>query len=191
MELIKVDYQELKKDIYQYYLELFPRNERKTLHDLKKQYLKNILNFVKINKQNETIGFLIYVTLENNPIILLDYFAIYKQYQNQNYGTQAIEQFQSFFTNYKGVYGEIEKEGLGKTEEENQIRARRIKFWQNLGFHLLETDLELYGVIYSPCLLKLNDTAYTEEEIISYAFQIYNALFSQKKIKKHCRILKK
>ncbi len=190
LELISITYKQFKQEIYYHYLELFPKDERKTLKDLEKQYKDNILKFAKIVNHN-TIGFLIYETIENNPLVLLDYFAIFPEYQNQKYGSKAIEVFKTFFATYDGIYGEIEKNGLGKNEEENQIRARRINFWQNLGFVLLETDLELYKVIYSPCILKLKNISYSEEEIINYAFQIYNALFGEKKIEKNCRILKK
>lgn len=61
-------------------------------------------------------------------MVLLDYFAIYKEYQNKKYGTKAIEIFKSFFQAYDGVYGEIEKNGLGKNAEENKIREKRIQF---------------------------------------------------------------
>lgn len=191
LNLVAISYKDFKKEIYQYYLELFPKDERKTLRDLKLEYKKGILKFVKIIDENTTVGFLIYETLENNPLILLDYFAIYPEYQNKKYGTKAIEVFKTFFSNYDGVYGEVEKKGLGENDLENEKRARRIKFWESLGFRFIDIDLELFGVVYSPCILNIKDITYSDEKITKYAFSLYNALLGEKRIKKHCRVLKK
>ena len=190
LKLEEVTFKEFQKDIYPHYLNLFPKDEQKPLSNLKKQFKKGILKFVKI-LDKKTIGFLIYETLKDNPLVLLDYFAIYPEYQNQKYGSKAIDVFKTYFNDFDGVYGEIEKEGLGKDDLENETRKRRINFWKNLGFELLETDLELFGVIYSPCILKIKEIKYDEDQILAFSFSMYKALLGERKVDKNCRILKK
>lgn len=137
------------------------------------------------------VGFLIYVTVLNNPYVWLDYFAIYKEYQNKKYGTKAIKIFKKFFANYDGIYGEIEKVGFGKADKENQIRAKRLKFWESLGFELLNIDMNLWDVVYSSCVLKLSNVQRNNEEILKYGFALYEAVMGKEKVEKNCFIIEK
>ena len=190
LKLEEIDFTEFKNDIYKYYLELFPKNERRTLRQIEIPYTKNIMKLVKILDDDITVGFLIYNTLQENKYIQLDYFAIFKEFQNKKYGTEAIKIFKKFFKEYDGIYGEIEKAGLGQDELDNKKRERRIKFWENLGFELLDFDLELFGVIYTPCIFKLKDIKVDCDEIMNSAFEIYRALLGEEKVRKNCKVIK-
>ena len=190
MKLIEISFKEFKKNIYPYYLKLFPKEERKCLKDIEIPNKKGITKIVKIVADMTTVGFLIYNTLPNNKYVQLDYFAIFKEFQNKKYGTEAIKEFKTFFSDYNGIYGEVEKMGLGSDEAENRIREKRIKFWTMLGFELFDFDLELFKVIYSPCLLKTKDIKIDYDEVIDSAFEIYIALLGKEKIKKNCRIIR-
>lgn len=189
LRLTEINFKEFKKEIYPKYVKLFPKNERKSLYYIKKPYLKGITKLVKIVDDDTTVGFLIYNTLPNNKYVQLDYFAIYKQFQNKKYGSKAIKLFKEFFHDYNGIYGEVEKIGLGKNEEENKIREKRIKFWESLGFQLFDFDLELFKVIYSPCILKTKEFELDEDEVMKSAFEIYNALLGEKNVSKNCKVL--
>lgn len=187
--LKEVDYFEFKDKIYQKYLELFPKDEIMSLKLLKKLYKKEILKFVEIMDEKNVVGFLIYVTLKNNPYVWLDYFAIFKKYQNKNYGTKAINLLKKFLNKYDGIYGEIEKLGFGNTEVENEIRKRRASFWMNLGFEIMDIDLKLFDVIYSPCVLRINDYSKTYREILEYGIILYKSIMSENKYNKNCFVL--
>lgn len=189
LKLVQIDFKEFKKEIYPYYLDLFPKDERKSLTSLKALYEKGLNKIVKIVDDETPVGFLIYNTVKNNKYILLDYFAIFSEYQNKQYGSKAIKLFKNFFTDYNAIYGEVEKQGCGSDEKENIIREKRIKFWKKLGFELLNVDLELFGVLYSPCILKLKDIELNEDEIMKSAFEIYIAIHGEEKAKKKCKII--
>lgn len=190
LKLISIDFKEFKKNIYHYYVELFPEDERKSLKNIENNYLKGITKLVSIMDDNITIGFLIYNTLEGNKYVQLDYFAIFKEFQNKKNGTQAIKAFKENSKEYNGIYGEVEKAGLGLDETENNKRERRIKFWKNLGFELFDFDLELFDVIYSPCILKIKDIKLDYDEVMKSAFEIYEALLGKEKVKKRCKIIR-
>lgn len=161
-----------------------------TLKQIEIPHQKGITKIVKITDDDITVGFLIYNTLPNNKYVLLDYFAIFREFQNKKYGSKAIQKFKEFFSEYNGIYGEVEKLGLGLNEEENKIRERRIKFWKSLGFEFLDLDLEFFKVIYTPCILKTKDIKLDEDEIMKSALEIYIAIAGEEKIKKNCRIMK-
>lgn len=187
--LKEINDKEFESDVFNYYVELFNEDERQPLKILKKLYEEGTLKFVKIMDNEANVGFLIYITTLNNPYVWLDYFAIYKEYQNKKYGTEAIKVFKSFFQNYDDIYGEIEKVGLGKTEEDNKMREKRLKFWLNLGFELLNINLNLFDVAYSSCVLKLNDKKRENKEIVKYGFKLYEAAMGKEKIEKKCFII--
>ena len=138
LKLVDIDFKTFKKEIYPYYLELFQKDERKSLKQIEVPYLNGISKLISIKDNDKTVGFLIYNTLDGNKYVQLDYFAIFKEFQNKKYGTEAIKILKEFLKDYNGVYGEVEKAGLGQDEEENKKRDRRIKFWENLGFQLFD-----------------------------------------------------
>lgn len=185
----EIDFVEFDEDIYKHYEELFTKEERQPLELLKKLYKKGILKFVKIKNESIDVGFLIYVTVKNNPYIWLDYFAIYKEFQNKKYGTEAICLFKDYFMKYDGIYGEVEKIGNSICEEENCIRKRRVKFWTSLGFELLHIDASLFGVVYSTCVLKLNNVERENTKILEYGFQLYEAVMGKEEVYKNCFVL--
>lgn len=190
INLKEIDDKEFKRDVYKYYVELFAEDERQPLELLKKLFEEGNLKFVKIMDNEVNVGFLIYVNTQNNPYVWLDYFAVYKEFQSKKYGTDAIKQFKNFFSNYDGIYGEIEKLGLGQNEEENRIREKRFKFWSNLGFELLNIDVYLYEVVYSSCVLKLKENVKTSNrEILDYGFKLYETVMGKESVEKNCFIL--
>ena len=189
LELVTIDYKEFKKDFYRYYKKLFPKMERKLKKELKILSKKTILKFIKIKSKEKNIGFLIYETVENNPLVLLDYFAIFKEYQNKNYGSKAFQLFKNFLKEKDYIFIEVEKEGAGETLEENRIRTRRIQFWQKFGFKKMSKDFNLFGVFYSPYVMCLNNQNYSEEKLIHYAFLLYKIIFGVKRTSRNCKII--
>lgn len=73
---------------------------------------------------------------------------------------------------------------------ENKIREKRVRFWKNLGFEFLDIDLKMFHVIYSPCILKIKDIELDCDEIMKYAFELYDALLGEKRVRKNCMIMK-
>lgn len=189
LKLIEIDFFEFKEKINSKYEELFPEDERQEIELLEKLYEKGIIKFVKIIDQEILVGFLMYVTIKGNPYVWLDYFAIFKEYQNQNYGSKAIGLLKEHLKNYDGIYGEIETLGLGENEEENQIRIKRAKFWTNLGFEIMNIDLEMFNVIYSACVLKLNNSKRSDKDILEYGLMLYKEVIGEERFNKNCFVL--
>lgn len=192
MELINIDYKEFKAEIYQKYIEIFPEEERKTLEAMEKNYNKNITRFIKIDEENELIGFFIMNSIKNNRYMQLDYFAILPEYQNKGYGTKAIKELEKVVQNYDAIFVEIEKLCYGANKEENEIREKRAKFYERLGFHKLDTNLKWFNSLFlSVYYLKLNDNLiYDEEEILNNIFGIYYKVHGKKKVDENCEIIK-
>lgn len=192
MELINIDYKEFKAEIYQKYIEIFPEEERKTLEAMEKNYNKNITKFIKIDEENELIGFFIMNSIKNNRYMQLDYFAILPEYQNKGYGTKAIKELKKVVPNYDAIFVEIEKLGYGANKAENKIREKRAKFYDRLEFNKLNVDLKWFNSLFlSIYYLKLNENlTYDEEEILNNIFEIYYKVHGKKKVDENCEIIK-
>ncbi|MCI8291721.1 MAG: GNAT family N-acetyltransferase, partial [Clostridia bacterium] len=144
--------EEFKKEIYSYYLEIFPEEERKTIKQIETGYRKGYVKIIKIVNQNQLVGFMTLNRVKENGYIILDYLAILPEYRKKQFGTKALKLLFEEEKENKGIFIEIEKVGLGKDESENLVRKKRKAFYENVGCKELNFDLFLYGVIYTPLL---------------------------------------
>ncbi len=189
MYLKKVDIKEFKEVIYPEYEKIFPKVERKTYANLKKSYEKNITEIIEIMKEEQFVGFFIVNILPNNPYVLLDYFAILPKYQHRGYGSNAIKLLKEMYKNYDGIYIEIEKVGNGANDEENKIRQRRAKFYENLGFCKMGFDVDLFTVLFSTYMLPCSKDVFSDEDVIKDIFSIYNAVLGEQRAKENCKVI--
>lgn len=190
MELKLIEINEFKKDVYKQYKKIFPAPERKSYKKLEKGYHNKNAVFYKIIENNSFVGFIITQSVENNSYILLDYFAILPKYQCKGYGKQAIKELNKIVgKKYQGVLIEVEKLGLGKNEKENELRQRRIEFYEKLGFVNLQLDLNLFNIVFSVYVLPCIEEIQNNDEIINDLLTIYDVVFGEKRRNKYCKIL--
>ena len=144
LELKYINIEEFEKNLYSYYLNIFPADERKTLESISLSYKKNYTKIIEILYKEEIIGFMILNKIKDNGYIILDYFAILPEYRNKKFGTKALKILLSKEKENKGIFIEIEKVGLGKNEEENLLRINRQEFYKKIGFKKLKFYLFLF-----------------------------------------------
>ena len=191
MNLINIGIEEFKKEVYPEYIKIFPKEERKELKTIEQNYDKKITKLIKICEHNQFIGFFIINTIKNNQYVQLDYFAILEKYQNKGYGTKAIQLLKSQMEAYDGIFVEIEKLGLGKDKQENLLRERRAKFYENLGFEKLNSELKWFEtLILSIYVLPISTHKDNENEILKDMFQIYISVHGKEKVERDCKVIK-
>lgn len=189
MKLKDIDINEFKKEIYSYYLAIFPEDERKSLELLHSSYEKHYTRIIEILYKNEIIGFMILNKVKEKGYAVLDYLAILPQYRNNEFGTKALQILLEQERENSGIFIEIEKVGLGKNKEENFLREKRRKFYEKLGFKKLNFDLFLFDVIYTPYLF--SNIKDNEDMIIDEILNIYESVSGKEQIKQNCKIIKK
>ena len=191
MNLINIEIEEFKKEVYPEYIKIFPKEERKELATIEKNYNKKITKLIKICENNQFVGFFIINTIKNSQYIQLDYFAILQKYQNRGYGTKAIQLLKSKMETYDGIFVEIEKLGLGKDKQDNLVRERRAKFYETLGFEKLNFTLKWFeSLILSIYVLPISSYKDTEEKIMENMFQIYVSVHGKEKVERDCKVIK-
>ncbi len=191
MENIKLKYvgmNEFKEDVYSYYLEIFPEDERKPLELIQSSYEEQYTKIIEIVHKSEIVGFMLLNRVKEKGYCVLDYLAILPQYRNSKFGTKALQLLLEQEKENKGVFIEVEKPGLGRDKEENLLRERRTNFYEKIGFKKLNFDLLLFDVMYVPYLYsKINDD---ESIIINEILNIYESISGKERIKRNCKILK-
>lgn len=188
IELVNIGIDEFKEVLYSYYLEIFPREERKPLELIKSAYNKGYSRIIKIINNEIITGFMILNRVKNDSYAILDYLAILPKYRNIGIGTSALKLLIEQERKNNGIFVEIEKVGLGKDKEENEFRSKRRKFYEELGFKKLKFDLVLFDVVYMPYIYSNIDIE--EDYIIKEIWNIYELICGKKRINKNCKIIK-
>ena len=186
LKLKYIDISQFEKEVYPYYIEIFPEEERKPLNIIQSAYVKQYMKIIEILYKNEFVGFMLLNRTKDNGYVVLDYIAILPQYRNNKFGTESLKILLKQEEKNSGVFIEIEKIGLGKTKEANIEREKRKKFWERLGFNKLNFDLWLFGVIYTPYLY--SNVKNDENAMIDEILNIYNSI---EPIKDNCKIIRK
>ena len=183
INIIEINAKEFKKSIFKKYESLFPEEERRYWPSIIKTYKKGIEHFYKIVLDNNEIGFFMLEKLDNKPYYL-DYFAIYKEYQNKGYGTKALKYLIDNIIKDDGLIGEIEQ-----IDEVNPITIKRYSFYKQFGFIKTDSLYNLWEVYYTPLIL-LKDNKYTKEELDKIFFEYYLTNMGMRNLKKNCYIIK-
>lgn len=186
LKLEYIDINQFEKEVYPYYIKIFPEEERKPLNIIQSAYVKQYVKIIEILYKNKFVGFMLLNRIKDNGYVVLDYIAILPQYRNNKFGTESLKILLKQEEKNSGVFIEIEKVGLGKTKEANIEREKRKKFWERLGFNKLNFDLWLFGVIYTPYLY--SNVKNDENAMIDEILNIYNSI---EPIKDNCKIIRK
>lgn len=189
MKLKDIGIDKFKKEVYSYYLEIFPEDERKPLELIQSSYEKQYTKIIEILYKNEMVGFMVLNRVKDKGYAVLDYLAILPQYRNSKFGTKALQILLEQEKENSGIFIEIEKIGLGKDAEENLLREKRKQFYEKVGFRKLNFDLFLFDVIYTSYLF--SNIKDDENMIISEILNIYEAISGKERIEQNCKIIKK
>lgn len=183
LDIVEISIEEFETTIYDKYITLFPENEQRYWYKISKTYDEEIERFYKITVENDTIGFFMLERIDDNHPYYIDYFGIFKEYQNKGYGTLAMKKLIEMIGD-SGICLEIEKED--KNEPHTKKRA---EFYKRLGFKEMESIYLLYDVLYTPYIYKKeNNIDKKEADKIMFDCYITNAGITS--VKKHCKIIK-
>ena len=189
MKLKDIGIDKFKKELYSYYLEIFPEDERKPLELIQLSYEKQYTKIIEILYKNEMVGFMVLNRVKDKGYAVLDYLAILPQYRNSKFGTKALQILLEQEKENSGIFIEIEKVGLGKDIEENLLREKRKNFYEKVGFKKLNFDLLLFDVVYTPYVFSNSED--DEDMIIDEILNIYEAISGKERIEQNCKIIKK
>ena len=182
IDIIEITIKEFKEKLFKEYKHLFPSEERREWHKIKKTYKMGVEKFYNITNNNETIGFFMLEKLNDKPYYL-DYFAILEKYQQKGFGTLAIKTLLDKIVKNEGLCGEIEKE-----DENYSLTIKRANFYRNLGFQFINSEYSLYGVYYRPIIY--TSKSINKNKIDKMFFDYYEVNVKKTQVKKYCIIIR-
>ena len=141
----------------------FPADECKPLKMILDAMAQGIYRCVGIFEGEALRGYAFFVTLTQNgqPEILLDYFAVVKEYRGSGIGSAFLRQMPSLFPEARAVLIEAETPEAADSAAEKTLRERRIGFYERNGCKnsgicatVFDTDFNLLqlpvGGLYEP-----------------------------------------
>lgn len=84
--------------------------------------------------------------LQGEHALLIDYLAVEPALRGSGKGTEAIGLIREEYPSVQSIYLEVEPIRTARNEEETEIRRRRIRFYERLGFSMTEYSISLFGV---------------------------------------------
>lgn len=184
IDIVEITINEFKNNIYDKYVNLFPEDEQREWFKIENTYKKGIEKFYKIVLNNEIIGFFMLEKLNDNYPFYLDYFAIFREFQNKGYGSKAIEKLIDKIIGNNGLIGEIEKVCTN-----NPITIERFHFYSKLGFKKIDSEYLLYNVLYTP-IIYINSENIIKEKFDKIFFDYYLINCGEKETKKNCKMIR-
>lgn len=184
LEIIEINIKEFENKIYNEYITLFPEEEQRSWKKIRQTYEKGIEKFYKITLNNEIIGFFMLEKAGEGYPYYLDYFGIFKKYQNKGYGTAAIKKLLEKICINQELVIEIEKE-----EEENPLTIKRANFYKKLGFKKVDSEYLLYKVIFTPYIYTKKESI-DKNRIDEVMFKYYITNCGKEGVEKNCKINK-
>ncbi len=164
-----ISIEKFEKCIYNKYTKLFPEDEQREWVKIRRSYKLGIEKFYEIAVDKETVGFFMLEKLNEEMPYYIDYFAIFKEYQNKGYGKQAIKILMDTIIIDSELCLEIES---FHNEIDNTNRKRRANFYEDLGFQRIASEYLLYDVLYIPYFYSKNAIP-SKDEVDRIMFQYY------------------
>jgi len=140
MKIREAKKSELHK-IKKLYLQSFPKEERKLFSRMCLQSKRKRMEMMVILDGSRQVG--LAITALYQDLVLLDYFAIKKEFQNKHYGSRALELLKERYQDRRLV---LEIELLDENASNYRERVRRKQFYLKNGMKETGIYASLHGV---------------------------------------------
>lgn len=131
-----------RKQIYELYMRAFPADERKPFSLIEECQRRGCCDILAIQKMDGTFAGLA-ITLRNEEIVLLDYFAVEDQFRGEGIGSEGLRALQEKFSDHAFI---LEIESTRKLKDESDLRIRRKNFYLRNGMQMMDYVVMLFGV---------------------------------------------
>lgn len=171
MELKRLNTDELTRLYQEEMVEDFPQAELKPLRAMLRLMEMGQYDPLLVVEGEEPLGYTMLWLPKDRQGALLEYFGVLRGKRNGGLGSQVLE---LLGRRYDQLFGEAEAPSSDDPAE-NELRRRRIGFYQRNGFRILDYECALFGVHFN-CLYRGPETDDRKVEAIHR--QVYADYFS-------------
>lgn len=149
----ELDYEEISFIYRNYLIHDFPQDEVKPLSNIEKMYqMETYMAYgfflEQVDADQILAGYAFCSKSQDGVMLLLDYFAILKQFRSQGIGGDFLAALKNELSDIKGILIETEDIAYASNEEEKQIRERRDAFYARNGVKKVPIHGCVFGVHY-------------------------------------------
>jgi len=126
--------------IYTLYRSAFPVTERKPFSIILSMYKKGKTDVWYCTENGSFLGFA--ATINDDSLILLDYFAVVKRKRQKGFGSAILKALQTKYIG-KGLFVEIES--AYEDVPDKEVRLRRKQFYLSCGMRQMNVMADVFG----------------------------------------------
>ncbi len=150
------------------YYEAFPKEEQKPFELISQKQAEGLVEILSIKNENNFCGLVLLAKSEN--LVLLDYFAIVKEFRGQKIGSEVLRILQDRFKHEKLI---IEIENSNAVCENKSERIRRKHFYLKNGLKQVPFEVDLFGVEME---ILTNNQLLTFEEYYRVYYKVFGSI---------------
>lgn len=155
----------------------FSKKRTETLSDFKKIDEPNIGELQILYDDKIWVGYAFLIVQKNQRVVLLEYLAIRDGMRSRGYGEKLIAKIKDSYRTYDALFGEVERVEHFLPESLNQLRIRRIRFYERLGFELMNNYvIRLWDVNYVPVYVTTKEKI-SHLKMASYIESFYDLFY--------------
>lgn len=174
--LKKVDLKEFKEIYRKHIIKDFPREERTTLNKFKKRVTRGQEEVYLYEEGEKEKAYIIIANLDN--YVLVTFLAVFEECRGEGIGTKLLKEIEANFSNRKGILLEVENPQYSTSQDEKEIRQRRIKFYERSNYNIVDgLEISLHSTMFNIMMLNINNTKINEKEISKELNDFYTNIF--------------
>lgn len=127
--------------LYRLYISAFPASERKPFSIIRKMYRQGKGQVLCIRERGHFCGMI--TTILSPELILLDYFAVEKQFRGKGLGTTALK---AYLQECSGTGVFLEIESTRESGPGAEAREKRKRFYIHCGLEPMDVYANVFGV---------------------------------------------
>ena len=179
-----------RENVYNNYLRVdFHESEVKPLKQIEGLIEKDNYVCYGFFEGEDLLGYTYFVKTKSSNTLLLDYFAVNKQYRSNGLGSKIIKSIKNkLHGKYSLLLGEVENPEFACDDNDKSMRERRIAFYLKNGFKVSNVKSSVLVDDYVIITLNLGKEL-NDREIYQEMSEIYRVVFGEKFFNDHINIL--
>ncbi len=159
----------------------FPKSELKPLSGMLRLMDMGRYEPLLALEDGEALGYAMIWLAGDGEGALLEYLGVLRGKRNGGLGTRLLTTLEK---RYGQLFGEVEAPD-SSDEEENQLRRRRMGFYQRNGFRVLDYECALFGVHFN-CIYRGAET--DDRKVQAMHRSVYGDYFSSKHMERYIQL---
>lgn len=187
----KLSIEDGKKIYYERLVKDFPACEVKPWEKIERFSKDGLYEMFGMWEEDVLLAYAFVSKDESKNHLLMDYFAVNKDYRGKGYGQYFLAHFWELYPEAAGVIFEVEDVAEAVDEQEKALRERRIHFYEKVGLKMYPVCAKVYDACYQLMFFANNTKMPNMEWIVESYKALYRVILGTEKMKTHMEIIEK